>query len=412
VTRLTVLGGSAVSTPQLASALAVAGVEEVELALVGRFEHKLASVAAASRSAGRDRVAVSEHTEPESGLQGAAIVLSQVRVGGLQGRAFDEQFSRDLGIPGEETVGPGGFSSAWRTLAVVRKLAEQVRLVAPDAVVLNLTNPASMVHRVTAEAGVRTITLCDAPIVLAQRLAALLEAEGASLVARYAGMNHCGWLTGIELDGRDRLSELVTRSAEVAQLTGVEEEVVGWLGLVPNPYLKYLYHPDRELAAQLAKGGSRALELEELEQRALEEYDRDADPAAAAGRRPAPWYAECVVPLVASIIGNRAVATIVNIRNDGLLPFLPNEATVETAAVVEAGQVEPRAPDPLPADARAILAAVAAYDSLAVDAILSGDREGCVRALVAHPLVRSTGVARELVRRIEDQQGPLPAVRQ
>lgn len=405
MTRIAVLGGSAVSTPQLAAALADAGLEAIELALVGRSERKLALVAAAARTAGRGAVRVSEHVDPERGVEGAAIVLSQIRVGGLEERAFDERFSQDLGIPGEETVGPGGFSSAWRTLPVVRDLAERCRLVAPDALVLNLTNPASMVHRVTELAGLRVITLCDAPIVLAEKLAALVGAAGP--VVRYAGLNHCGWITGLEADGRDRLPAVLGRAAEVAALTGVDDELVGRLGSIPNPYLRYLYHPDRQLAAQRARDGVRAEELQAIERESLADYAEGGDPAAAAARRSAPWYSECVVPLVRSVVRGERIRTIVDVANRGLLPFLPDETTVEVAAHVENGLVEPLPLDPLPADSRALLTAVAAYDELAVEAILEGDRAGCVRALAAHPLVPSLDVARELVSRIERRHGPL-----
>lgn len=404
MTRVAVLGGSAVSTPQLAAALADAGLDGIELALVGRSREKLALVAAAARRAGRGVVSVGEHVEAEDALAGAAVVLSQVRVGGLEGRAFDEQFARDLGIPGEETVGPGGFSSAWRTLPVVRELMRRVRETAPDALVLNLTNPASIVHRVCVDAGLAAITLCDAPVVLAQKLAALLGVDPARARPRYVGMNHCGWITGLDLDGHDLLPELLGR-ADVAALTGVDADLTLRLGAIPNPYLKYLYHPDRQLVAQRAKPVVRAQELEALEEQALADYARDGDAAAAAARRPAPWYSECVVPIVASLVTGERVDAIVDVGNGGLLPFLPERTTIEAAAVIEGGAASPAPPDPLPPDARAILAQVAAYDELAVAAILEGDRGGCARALAAHPLVPSLDVARELVDRIESRFG-------
>jgi 6-phospho-beta-glucosidase len=406
VTRIAVLGGSAVSTPQLAAAIADAGLAGIELALVGRSRSKLAAVAAAARAAGRGAVTVSEHVDPPPAVEGAVVVLSQVRVGGLEGRAFDEAFPRELGIPGEETVGPGGFSAAWRTLPVVRELMRQVRLVAPSALVLNLTNPAGMVHRVTETVGLTAITLCDAPIVLARKLAALLSADPDAVRPSYVGMNHCGWITRLDVDGDDRLPDAIARSGELEALTGVDADVVAWLGAVPNPYLRYVYHPERQLEQQRSRGKERASELEELERQALAEYAQGADPAGAAARRPAPWYPQCVVPVLRSILAGERVRTIVDVANRGLLPFLPEGTTVEVAAEVVNGLVEPLPPDPLPPDARAILAQVAAYDELAVTAILAGDRQGCVRALAANPLVPSLEVARELVARIERRHGP------
>ncbi len=409
MTKVAVLGGSAVSTPQLAAALADADIGGVELALVGRAHEKLELVAGAARTAGRGCVAVTEHTHVPPAVDGAAVVLSQVRIGGLEGRAFDEEYSRDLGIPGEETVGPGGFSSAWRTLPVVRDLMRDVSEHAAGVFVLNLTNPASMVHRVTGQAGLAVVTLCDAPIVLAQKLAALAGVEGRDVDVRYVGMNHAGWITGLSCGGRELLPGLVERAEEVARLTGVDADVIAWLGAVPNPYLRFLYHPDRQLAAQRSKPTVRALELERLEREALRDYAVGDSPDAAAARRPAPWYSECVVPMVRSLIQGTRVRTIVDVTNDGAVDFLTPGTTVELVADVAGNAVVPLEPDSLPPDARATLQQLAAYDELAVDAILAGDRRGCVRALATHPLVPSVDVAAELVARIERRFGEVGA---
>src|SRR5262245_21905628 len=145
VTRLAVLGGSAVSTPQLATALADEGVS-IHVALAGRAPEKLDLVAEAFRRAADGTLEVSAHTDPASALEGADLVLIQVRIGGLESRSFDERYARDLGIPGEETVGPGGFALAWRTLPALAELFEVCREVAPTASVVNLSNPAGMVH--------------------------------------------------------------------------------------------------------------------------------------------------------------------------------------------------------------------------------------------------------------------------
>jgi 6-phospho-beta-glucosidase len=406
VTKLVVLGGSAVSTPQLAAALADAGLGKLELALVGRSAEKLRLVAAAARTAGGEAIVVSEHTDLEDALAGASIVLSQVRIGGLESRAFDERFSRDLGIPGEETVGPGGFASAWRTLPVVEALMRRVAKAAPGLLVLNLTNPASMVHRVCEQAGLEVITLCDAPLVLARKLARLIDADPTAAVPRYAGINHCGWITGLEINGEDRLGEVLEKRSEVAALTGIDEQVTARLGAVPNPYLRFIYHPERQRALQRAAHRTRAEELEELEREALSEYAVGADPTAAAARRPAPWYSECVVPLIAARRGECS-RMIVDVANHGLLPYLPAETAIEVSAEVRNCEVKPLPVDPLPVEAVALLVQIATYDELSVEAILSGDRDGCVRALSVHPLVPSVDVAAELVQRIERRFGEL-----
>lgn len=407
MTRLAVLGGSAVSTPQLSSAVSGAGLIDLELALAGRSAEKLHLVAEACRRSADDRLEVTEHTDIEAALDGAELILCQVRIGGLEGRAFDERYPHEFEIPGEETVGPGGFSLAWRTLPALRGLFETCRRVAPGAVLLNLTNPAGMVHRL-ASRYLRTITMCDAPIVLAQKVAALVGADPPSATPHYVGLNHCGWITALEADGADVLPEALARSHELEQLTGVDADIIEAFGAVPNPYLRYLHHPERQLASQRERGRSRAEELVELEGEALGAFAEGADAATVAARRPAPWYAECVVPLVRAIALGESTRTIVDMTNDGMLPFLPDTATIEVSAEVVGGEVRPLPLSAdLPPDARAILSAVAAFDVLATDAILAGDRTGCVRALATHPLVPSVDVARDLATRVEARFGPL-----
>jgi 6-phospho-beta-glucosidase len=406
VTRLAVLGGSAVATPQLAASVASAGIEDLEFALVGRSPRKLALVAGACRRAGGGSVVVSEHSEPTSALDGADVILCQVRIGGLQGRTFDEQYARDLGVPGEETVGPGGFALAWRTLPALRPLFDTCRAVAPGAVLLNLTNPAAMVHRL-ASRYLRTITLCDAPIVLGENVAAMVGADPGGTDLRYSGLNHCGWITGLGTAGDELLGAALERPVELERLTGIDAELTSATGAIPNPYLRYLYHPDRQLAAQTSRSRVRAEELEELEEAALSAYaDAQSDLSAIASARPAPWYSKSVVPLLRALVSGQPLHTVANVTNGDTLPFLPAEATVEVAVEIDGGTVVPLPADPLAADLRAILASVAAFDVFAFDGILDNDMSTCVRALRAHPLVSSVDMARELLGRVKQQFGP------
>src|SRR5262249_34307892 len=208
----------------------------------------------------------------------------------------------------------------------------------------------------------QTITLCDAPLVLAQRVAALIADEPREARPRYTGLNHCGWLTGLKIKGADALPAALERAPELAELTGVDADLIAATGAVPNPYLRYLYHPERQLRAQEERPRVRAQELEELETEALAAYaNPDADLSALAARRAAPWYREAVVPVARALRTASPLETIVNVTNNGLVSFLPKEVAVEVAADVIEGEVRPREPDSLPADAAAIVHAVAAY---------------------------------------------------
>jgi len=418
MTRITVLGGSSVSTPQFAEALvewADRAQREVELVLVGRSRDKLISVTSACHRvvaaiSEERRVEVRWSTSADEGLAGADVVLNQVRVGGLQARVFDERFPWDLGLPGEETMGPGGFSNAWRTLPVVRDLFERCLAVAPRALIVNLTNPAGMVHQV-AERIVgcsKVVSLCDSPGTLADTVAAFADVDAGNCEPVYTGMNHFGWLTSLRSDGHDVLPMALQRSDELAGKIGVDSRIVRWLGAVPNPYLRYVYHPQRQLDVQRTKRRVRAEELIALESKALKVYGAEgSDPRAIAQRRHAVWYTVCVVPLIAAFVEDRSIVMPVGTLNRGHLPFLPDDVMVEVTARVGPQQPQPLTADPLPHDSRAMLVRNAAYERFTVDAILSGDREAGVRALAVNPLVLSVDTACAGVAAIEDRFGRL-----
>jgi len=416
MTTIAVLGGSSVSTPQFAEALADwAGRTErrLDLVLVGRSEDKLETTTSACRrvlaqTGGGAVLEVRWSSSVDRGLDGADVVLNQVRVGGLQARAFDERFPRELGLPGEETMGPGGFSNATRTLPVVHQLFERCLAVAPEALIVNLTNPAGMVHAV-AERVVgchSVITLCDSPVTLGEKAAAAAGVEVAECEPKYAGMNHFGWLTSLRSGGRDLLPRALVKADSLADSLGVDPRIVRWLNALPNPYLRYVYHPERQLAAQRAKGVTRAEELLSLESEALRVYaDPGGDPREMAHRRHAAWYAVCVVPVIAAVLDDAPITMPIGVLNRGHLPYLPDDVMIEVTSEVGRGRPRPSAADELPLDTQALLFGNAVYERLAVNAILGGDADARVRALAQNPLVPSVEVARNAVELIDGQPG-------
>jgi len=78
-------------------------------------------------------------------VEGADFVFCAIRVGQLEGRVVDEDVPLGLGVLGQETTGPGGICFALRTIPVMVRLAETIREHAPNAWLINFTNPAGMV---------------------------------------------------------------------------------------------------------------------------------------------------------------------------------------------------------------------------------------------------------------------------
>jgi 6-phospho-beta-glucosidase len=91
---------------------------------------------------------------------------------------------------------------------------------------------------------------------------------------------------------------------------------------------------------------------------------------------------------------------VINLRNDGAVPFLADDAVVEVPARVSPGVVEPVALPGLGPLERGLVAHVSAYEELALDAALHGGRERVYRALLAHPLVGQAQLADDLTDRM------------
>jgi 6-phospho-beta-glucosidase len=404
--KLVVLGGSGAFTPELAYALATwqEGRPPLRLLLHGRDAAKLAKVQAACRKvvAGQDPPIVVEiETDSRRALNGADHIVNQVRVGGLAARAYDETFPHEFGLPGEETVGAGGFANALRTVPVALRQAAEILEVAPGATLINLTNPASIVGQAFTRAGLRrVIGVCDGPYTLQENVAALLGLRSADLSIGYAGINHFGWMLAVHDGTRDLLPLALQRAAELPR-NEIDPRIMQACGAIPNPYFRYLYHPERILVAQRGKQ-ARGAQLQAVEAELLDEYARQdgAGRPEALAKRGAVWYHKVLVPVLDALVNDRRAVHIVNVRNGTLWPWLPPETAVEVCAVVGRDGAQALAIDMVQPELRALLIAFASYEQLAVEAIISGSRDTALRALLANPFIPTADQAEALLERV------------
>jgi 6-phospho-beta-glucosidase len=325
-------------------------------------------------------VLVATATDRRAALETADLVVNAVRIGGLAARSFDETFPHQHGIPGEETMGPGGFANAARTVPALRATWEEVATVAPGALTINLTNPSGIVVAAAErEFDLAIVSLCDSPAVHCEGVAARLGLSAPDVAARYLGMNHVGWWVPGTAD------ELAT-TADLAM--GQEPEAVMAQGAVGAPYVRYYLHPDRILAAQQAAAETRAQQLLRLEATLLAGY---AAGASELPRRGAVWYSKAVVPFIDAWLHGRQQPLIVGLRNAGRIPGLPDSVMTEGPVVFPSpGELAGRPSPELPPVPASLLAQHAAFETLAVEAILAGGPRRLVeRALLANPMVRT-----------------------
>jgi len=336
-------------------------------------------------------------------LDGSDFVLVQIRVGGQQARLSDETIPLACGCIGQETTGAGGFGKALRTVPVVLDIAERVREhAADDAWIVDFTNPVGIVTRALLDAGHRAVGLCNVAIGLQRRLARLLDVEPGRVLVDQVGLNHLTWVRGVLLDGEDVLPDVLARFGdELAAEVELPRQLLDELGAIPSYYLRYFYAHDAVLAEQL-DGVPRAATVAEIERQLLRLY---RDPAltekpALLERRGGAFYSEAATALVASLAADTGDVQVVDIRNAGALPGLAADDVVELPARIDASGATPLPQPPLAPELLGLAPHVAAYERLAVQAALDGDRVTARKALLAHPLIGQWGAVDELVEKL------------
>jgi 6-phospho-beta-glucosidase len=87
---------------------------------------------------------------------------------------------------------------------------------------------------------------------------------------------------------------------------------------------------------------------------------------------------------------------VLNVRNDGTFPFLPDDHVIEVPARVSRQAITPLPVSPLAPDMAGLVSHVAGYERLALDAAVHGGRDRVLRAMWAHPLVGQVDKAEKL----------------
>ncbi|GAA1643967.1 6-phospho-beta-glucosidase [Catellatospora bangladeshensis] len=404
--KIAVVGGGSTYTPELIDGFARLDADINELTLIDPAAERLDVI---GRLAAR---IMRRHGHPgrvtwtsdlDAGLTDADAVIIQLRVGGQSARISDETFPLDCGCVGQETTGAGGLAKALRTIPVVLDVARRARLrAAPGAWIVNFTNPTGLLTRALLDDGHRAVGLCNVAIGFQRRFAALLDVAPEQVTLDHVGLNHLTWERGVLVGGADRLPELLDRHLDtLADHVGLPPEILSGLECVPSYYLRYFYSHDRVVAEQRGTP-SRGQQVADMERTLLELYadpNLDTKPELLAQRGGA-YYSEAAVGLIGSLRRGDGAVHAVNVRNDGTLPFLPDEAVIEVSCRVDEDGAAPLPVRPVGPHLSGLMAHVSGYEELAVQAAVHGGRERVYQALLAHPLVGQHDLAQGLTGRL------------
>ncbi|WP_242091238.1 6-phospho-beta-glucosidase [Curtobacterium sp. DN_7.5] len=448
--KLCILGGGGFRTPYVYQALlrdtgsprvervALYDVDEVRL-------HAMVAILTELAADFPDAPVLEPTTDLHRAVEGSDHVFAALRVGGLEGRRCDEHVALDLNVLGQETTGPGGLAYAIRTVPVMVEAAKVIKDLAPNAYVMNFTNPAGIItEAMQSVLGDRVLGICDTPSGLGRRVAGMLGLDHTRVQMDYVGLNHLGWMRRVMYDGRDVLPELM---ADDDRLGAMEEghvfglEWIRSLGSIPNEYLFYYYFNRDAVRSIIGSGKTRGdflaesqsafydrasaagdgvaeLWRETVERRSasymaeakggtqdepLDPKERETDPSHQG-------YAGVALGVMAAISRNERQTMILNVRNNGTIAGLPRDAVVEVPTMVDANGVHPMTTDQPDLHQIGLMSQVKAVERHTIAAALTGSKDEAVKAFALHPLVDSVSVARDLVRGYVDRIPEVAAV--
>lgn len=425
--KIAIIGGGSSYTPEIVEGFILRyeqlPVRELWLVDIEAGRHKLEIVGElAKRMVAKSGLPIEVHLtlDRREAIKGADFVSTQMRVGLLEARKWDEHLPNLHGVIGQETTGPGGMMKAMRTIPVLLDIAKDIEALSPNAWLLNFTNPAGMVtEALNRYSNVRSIGLCNAPIGLQKWLSTKYDTPANRIYTEFVGLNHLHWVTRVEVNGVDRLPELLDKREEYSgknvPATEWDPDFLRSLGGLPSYYLKYFYMADAMLAEQLESlktNGTRAEVVKRVEDELFELYANPElqEKPKQLEQRGGAYYSEAAVNLMESLYNDRRDIQTLNVRNGKTLDFLPEDASIEVNCVITGKGPVALPVSRVPEQAKGLIAAVKTYERLTIEAAITGDRDVALQAMVSHPLVPSVGVAKKLLAEMLEKNKPyLPA---
>ncbi|MFF2093284.1 6-phospho-beta-glucosidase [Paenibacillus sp. NPDC058174] len=412
--KIAVIGGGSSYTPEIVEGFIKKypemPIRELWLVDIEQGRHKLEIVGElAKRMVEKAGLPIEVHLtlDRREAIAGADFVTTQMRVGLLEARRRDEHIPISYGVIGQETTGPGGMLKALRTVPVILDICKDIEELAPNAWMLNFTNPAGIVtEAVQKYSKVKTVGLCNSPINFQKFLAKQYGVTESEVLPEFVGINHLHWVTAAYVHGEDKLEEMINggKDYSATNVTAFDwdADFLTSLNAIPTYYLRYFYMTNTmfsEMKASLEKNGTRADVVSRVETELFELY-KDvnlSEKPKQLEQRGGAYYSEAAVNLMHSLYTDKKDIQTLNVRNNGILDFLPDDASIEVNCVVTGQGPIPIPPQRVPEGIKGLIHTVKTYEALTIEAAISGDKGIALQAMVHHPLVPDVAVAKPML---------------
>lgn len=445
--KICILGGAGVRTPILflsmirrqarigLTELALMDTDGENLELMGKIIDGLAA---------QEKVnfKVIRTTDSKTALENADFVITTFRVGGMQHRIIDEKVALENNVLGQETTGPGGFAMAMRTIPVLMDYIDQMKVLCPDAWLLNFANPSGLLAEVILRKSGwdRAVGICDGPASMQNIAAKFLNVKPEEIYLDYFGLNHLGWIRSILLEGRDILPNVLPMIGQVADQLELPftAQFMQTLKMIPNEYLYFYYSTQEAVKKIILAEKTRGEQILELNLRLFENLKNSKDSFPAMKKhyldyQKARWesymsietgkkketsftesdfekvaeegYSGVALDIIETLVQKKTKIFILNVLNHGAVHGIPGDASVEIPVLVGPGYVRPMNVGTIPEHCIGLMNMVKAYERLTIEAALENSYPKALQALAIHPLVHDETIAKKILDRYVAEHG-------
>jgi 6-phospho-beta-glucosidase len=344
-------------------------------------------------------------------LSNADFITTQFRVGQLESRYLDETIPAKYGLIGQETNGAGGFMKALRTIPIIIDIIKDARELAPEAWIINFTNPAGIITEAVLKYGnwERFIGVCNIPYGTEYMVAELIQEDMKDIRIHFAGLNHMVFGLDIFLRGTSIKDQLLQQIIPKNSISMQNIENIPWtpeflrgLNILPCFYHRYYYQTDQMLEHLLddyKNKKTRAEVVKTIEHDLFEKYkdlDLQEKPEELSLRGGA-HYSDTACNLMSGIYNDDHSIQTVNTRNNGAISNLGLNDVVEVTSVITKYGPKPLEMGPLPDAVHGLVATIKSFEKQTIKAAMSGNYDDALVALVINPLVASERLAKVLL---------------
>lgn len=340
----------------------------------------------------------------------ADFVLITISTGGLDAMQNDIEIPEEYGIYQTvgDTVGPGGWSRALRNIPVFAEMAKNIEKYSNDAVVLNYSNPMSVLTNVIYKVtNLKCVGLCHGLFEVYSTLMKIFDLDSEEdIKVNFGGTNHFFWILDLIIknqDGYKLLKEKIGNKSFADIVTESYEDGAGFHSdkLVTSELLDHYgylsYVGDRHISEFLPNyltGNEEKLKDYKLVRTSIKDIrntkqkQRNTLEKYISGEEELPTVRsrETAADIIGSIVNGREFIDVINVPNIGQISNLPMGSIVETLGVVNSLGFTPINVGALPEPILNIVYPHIKNQDLLVESGLEGNLEKALWALYNDPL--------------------------